>query len=122
MGSLPPLAPDAQAIKRGDDDDDQEIESDGAKGVLQGLKRRTNGEEDIDDAKGNTVHEEEDEWMNQSERDGCIGSDSMGVKEIEVTVRPIFDRTVANCHRQPDQQVHRCKGNSSQACVSAEVN
>lgn len=112
MGSLPPLAPDAQAIDRGCDDEDQEIQSEGSQGVLQGLKRRTNGQDDIDDAEWHPPDEEQDERVNQSERDGCVGGDSMGVEEIEVTMRPVFDGTVANRHRQPYEQVYRCQGNS----------
>src|SRR5579862_6789514 len=98
MCALPPLSSDTQAIHRGYNDDGQEIKSNCPERILDRLQGRSDREENIQESKVDTPHEEKNDGMNQRERNRRVGSNSVSVEDIDVTVRPVLYGTVSNRH------------------------
>lgn len=118
---FPEMAPEVDAVKRSDDDDNEEIESGGAEGVFKRLKRRPYGEGDVHDAEGGAVVEKQRERMERGKGKSGVARPAMNAKNVEAAVRPVTDRAVASKNHQADEDVGGGESDGDEADVRGYI-
>src|SRR5690242_17145398 len=117
MEELPEMASELDAVERSDDDNDEEIESGGANGVFEGLKRRPYGKGNVGEAEGGAVVEEQRKRMERGESEGGIAGPAMNAKNVEAAVRPVAHGAVASENHQADEDVGSGESHGDEADV-----
>ena len=118
---LPEVASELDAVKRSDDNDEKEIESGGADGVFEGLKRRPYGEGNVGEAKSRAEVEKKRERMERGEGQSGIAGPAMDAKNVEAAVRPVADGAVASENHQADEDVGGGESDGDEANVCGYI-
>lgn len=118
---LPEVAAEANASVRGDDDDGENVESDGAQRGFEGLLRRVDRIDDVQKSIPRGLHKKQDERMGDGEEQREVPGPVVEAKIVEAAVRPGADRTVAKDHERAQEHVERHGAGSDEAKIGAEI-
>ena len=114
---LPKMAVETEAHVGSDDHKGEQVESNGADGVIEGLAGRMGGVEKVEEAKGGIFVQEEDGRVKDGKGEGEVAGQVVKAKIIEAAVRPGAVRAVAEGHKQSQEHVQRDGADSGEADV-----
>jgi hypothetical protein len=117
----PEGAADAGAQERGDEDEYEKVEGGGSGEIEFGLQRGLDREEDVKDAEVRRVEEEQDEGMGEGEEEGAVGGPLMEEEDIEVAMRPVADRAVAQGDEKAEEEIDGDGSDGAEAKICAEI-
>jgi hypothetical protein len=119
--SFPELPPELDAEIRSDHHERDDVESDSADGIFQGLLRGVNRIDDVEDAKSWVFIEEQDDRMQCREQESDIAGPVVQRKIIEAPMRPVAHRAIPENHQHAQQHVNRDGAYRDQPEVSRKV-
>src|SRR5258705_3131158 len=121
MERLPKMAAKTKAHVGSDHDKREQVEGDGADGVVEGLGWRMDRIDEVEDAKGGSFAEEQDHRMEDGNEQRDVAGPVVDAEIIEAVMRPGAMRAVAEGHQQAQQHGQGDGADSGEAYVSREV-
>ena len=121
MKGFPETTAQANTEVGGDDENGDDIESDGAESVFEGLLRGVDGEKDVEDAKVRGVVEEQDERMNGGEEESKVAGPVVDTEIVEAAMRPGAFWAITKDHECTEKHVESDSANGGEAEVGAEI-
>lgn len=118
---LPEMAAEADAEVGSDDHKSDDVQGDSAEGVFEGLLRRADGIEDVNEAELRRLVEEQDERMDEGEEKGEVAGPIVQGEIIEAVMRPGADRAVAEGHHDAEKHIERDEGDGDEAEIGGEI-
>ena len=117
MEGLPKMAAKTKAHVGSDDDKGEQVQSNGADGVIEGLGRGMYRVDEVEDAEGRIFVQEEDGRVKDRKREDEVAGQVVKAKIIEAAVRPGAVRTVAKGHEQSQEHVQGDGADSGEADI-----
>ena len=119
---LPPDGPaDAGAQQGRYKNQEQQVERTGAGQVEFGLQRRVDGKKNVEEPESRRAEKEQNCRMSEGEEDGAIRGPLMEEENINVPVRPVSHRAVAQRDQQPDEEVGGGCSDGAEPEIRAEI-
>ena len=112
------MAAETDAQVGSDDDKCQQVESDGADGVVEGLGRRMYRVNEIEDEEAWIFVKEQNQRMKNGNGKGNVPGPVMESEVVESMMRPEAMGAVAEGHKQPEEDVERDGADGGEADVS----
>jgi len=118
---LPEMATQSDAHVRSDDDESDEIEGDGADGVIEWLRGGMDGVEKIEDAEAGIFIEEQNHRVKDSHRQRDVAGPVVKAEIVEAVMWPGAVGAVSKGHQEAKKHV-QCNGaDSGEASVGREI-
>ena len=102
---FPESAAEADAEVGSGDDDGNNVERDGADGVLEWLAGGMDGVKEIEDSELRRFIEEKNDGMKDGEGESDVAGDVVQAEIIESAMRPLADGAVAKDHERAEEHV-----------------
>lgn len=118
---FPEMASKLNAVKRSDDDDDEEIEGAGADGVFERLKRGPHWERNVHEAERGAAIQKEGKRMEHGEGEGGVAGPAMNTKNVKAAMRPAAHGAVASENHEADQDVGGGESDGDEADVCGYI-
>jgi len=118
---LPEMAAETDAHIGSDDDEGEEVKSDGADRVVEWLGGGMDGVEEIEDAEARVLVEEQNHRMKDGSCQRNVAGPVVNAEIVEAVMRPRAEGTVAESHEQAQKHIQGDGADSGEADVRGEI-
>jgi hypothetical protein len=121
MEGFPKVAAEAKTEIRGNDNEGQEVECDGANRVFQRLAGRVDGVDEVQKAKVRVFVDEQDGGMQERNRESDVAGPIVEAEVVESAMGPGAVRAIPKGHEHSEKQVQRDRADGQEPDVGREV-